>query len=871
MVLPMDTRALVLVVDDDVRTHRLIKYYLEPHGYHLAFAENGEAGLAQCEKLRPDIILLDILMPTLDGFGVCEALKKNPLTRDIPVLFLSAVQNIEDKVKAFAVGGVDYMLKPVAHEELLARLATHLGLLSAQRQLARHNALLQEKIRQHQAAERARQESQVLFEAVFNNTAMCVGLLDISGNYLKVNHKCLELLGYSEREMLHINCAQLTHPDDLIATRAAMEQLKRGDKPWCYFDKQLIRKDKSLLWTGYWLAPLFDKDGGCSAFICMISDLSARKQAELMLHKLSRAVEQSHNSIIITDLNGTIEFVNPAFCASTGYQAAEIIGQNPRLFKSGRQSPAFYHKLWQTLKTGHAWRGTFINRRKDGQLFHELATISPLKDARGVITHYVAVKEDITQLKNTQQALEQAIASAEQARHAAESANRIKSRFLVTMSHEIRTPMNSIIGFSEMLEAQTMDAQQREYLHIIRHSGRALLSLIDDILDLSRVEAGKLKLDDTPVDIAAILRDVPRLFTPKLHEKKLALSVDIAPDLPALVLLDAQRLRQILLNLLSNAIKFTEQGGIKISAWYEGADRNGVNLGFAVADSGSGMSTLQCATVFDAFEQQNTAREDGSTGLGLTITKRLVELMGGAITLDSTLGQGSIFRVRFRGLHVPLLKQTHFDTAMLRFSPAKLLFLSPHRKDQENLVACLSCYGLGVEAVSTFADLQTCLDKNGITLILMDFTPDKAESAYLRTVDIPVLRVGLEPPPDNKDAARRYFPKPVDMITLLTCLKTFLPYEQNENTCPDCALPPLPPSLAQHLREEFAPRWQALNQSSSFNTLEVLGRDIEALAARHAYLPLQVWGQRLSVQAAGFDVEHVFKTLAEFALFISME
>jgi PAS domain S-box-containing protein len=497
-----------------------------------------------------------------------------------------------------------------------------------------------------------------------------------------------------------------------------------------------------------------------------VQDISDQARADADLRKLSRAVEQSHNTIVITDSQANIEFVNPAFTRATGYTLAEALGQNPRLLKSGLQDAAFYNALWHTLRQQRVWQGELCNKRKDGSLYWEFATISPIKDSSGNTTHYVAVKEDITERKRAEAALrqsetrlreitdtlaegvyvidlagrisfinheacrilggkadrllgqnahllfhhskadgtpfqeaecpilnlavlgqvyrntdecfyrldgaalpvavsaspiwrggevlgavvafhdmtqlKQAQAALLQAKEQADAANRAKSAFLANMSHELRTPLNVIMGFAQILaHDETLTPAQTHKIEDILRGGEYLLGLINDILDLAKIEAGRFEILSEAFDLADALNDIQAMFQIRASERKLAFHYLLDGTLPRLAEGDGKRLRQILINLLGNAMKFTEQGAVTLRAAFHGG-----LLQLEIEDSGIGIAPEEQIKVFDPFSQvgENRYKLQGS-GLGLAITHKLIENMRGSISLSSELGKGSVFRV----------------------------------------------------------------------------------------------------------------------------------------------------------------------------------------------------------------------------------
>jgi PAS domain S-box-containing protein len=385
----------------------------------------------------------------------------------------------------------------------------------------------------------------------------------------------------------------------------------------------------------------------------------ARHRHDEALRKFALALEQSSESIVITDRQSRIEYVNDAFVRISGYPREELLGRNPRLLQSGRTPPDTYRSLWSALSAGRQWSGEFHNRRKDGSEFVEAAVVSPIRQPDGQITHYIAIKEDITEkrrvaaeLDRYRHRLEELVAErtaeVEEARSQAEAANVAKSAFLANMSHEIRTPMNGVLGMLEVLARSRLTEQQAELVRTAQESGRTLLGIIDDILDFSKIEAGRLEIERTPISVADLVEGLCDALVPLARRRDVDLSVHVAPEIPERVAADPLRLRQVLFNLIGNAIKFsagrTERRG-RVAVRVTVAQPAPLRLAFAVIDNGIGMTPQDVARLFEPFSQAeaSTTRRYGGTGLGLTICKRLAGLMHGELGVESRAGEGSVF------------------------------------------------------------------------------------------------------------------------------------------------------------------------------------------------------------------------------------
>ncbi|QEL55944.1 PAS domain S-box protein [Chromobacterium paludis] len=624
---------------------------------------------------------------------------------------------------------------------------------------------------------RALAESQARYQTVLDNAADAVFVADNAGHYVYVNHQACELLGYTQAELLAMHIRDVTPEQDAAHVAQAFQALLAGEHVTT--ELMLKRRDGELLPVEINAIRLPDSTlyGACR-------DITERRRAAEEIRKLSLAVEQSPESIMITDLQARIVYVNAAFTRNTGYEADEVLGRNPRLLSSGLTPRQTFVDLWRHLHAGQAWRGELFNRRKNGDELTELAYISPIRQADGRITHYLALQEDVTEKKrlsreldtyrqhleelveartaevrdaharlqltqfamdsagiaiqwadpdsgrfvyanhqtaamlgySEEQLLELTVSDIDpnfspaafrdaikrlqaercirfesqvqtrqgdaipvevtlfyaegdgeapdrvisffidisrrkeeelalvRAKEAAERANTAKSAFVANMSHEIRTPMNAILGMVYLLRQGELPPEQQHRLDTIDRSARHLLSLINDILDLSKTEAGKLQLELRDFDLARWLEETADMVAEQVRAKGLSLKREAAFP-PMVVRGDATRLAQCLLNLLSNAIKFTERGEIGIRAELVEELTDGLRVRVSVRDSGIGIDPETLPRLFHVFEQADasTTRRYGGTGLGLAITKRLVERMGGEVGADSHPGQGSVF------------------------------------------------------------------------------------------------------------------------------------------------------------------------------------------------------------------------------------
>ena len=398
-------------------------------------------------------------------------------------------------------------------------------------------------------------------------------------------------------------------------------------------------------------------------FAQLLVSINQQRQTDSTLRKLSLAVEQSSEAIIITDVDGKIEYVNETFARQTGFERQDVLGKTPSLLASGKTSPDTYQQMWRALRAGKAWKGQFLNRHKQGHEYYVFSIITPLSNASSEITHFVAVNEDITEKKRIGQELDrhrhqleelvvQRTLDLQLAKEAAEQASKAKSEFLANMSHELRTPLNSVLGMSEVLQMGDvygpLNDRQFNALEQIRESGQHLLKLISEILDLSRIEAGKFTLDLRPMDVSEAATGALRLMEQTAQAKNVQLDYRQGVDVPGVTIVaDEQRVRQVLFNLLGNAIKFTPPGG-QVSLQVR-LDRAAQRVLMAVSDTGEGIPLEAQGQLFQPFTQfeTSTTKKHAGSGLGLSIVKRLMDMHGGEVTMRSAVGQGSVFTVHF--------------------------------------------------------------------------------------------------------------------------------------------------------------------------------------------------------------------------------
>ncbi len=555
---------------------------------------------------------------------------------------------------------------------------------------------------------------------VVEQTDNLVVITDAKGRIEWVNPAFTRLTGFSSGQAVGKTPTELLGSGmDPRAVEAFDAYLRRPASR--RFDIHTTRVSGAPLSLDLNIKAVLDKSLRPVRLIAIGNDITARVQADEELLKLSWAVENSPASVVITDRDGNIEYVNPKFTAITGYPREEVMGRNPRILNAGALPKSFYADLWSTILRGEEWHGQMVNRKKNGETYWEQASISPIKDPSGKITHFVGVKEDITERITAAQDLARA-------KEAAEAASRAKSIFLAQMSHEIRTPMNAILGFSQlMLRDPDLTPGQRSTLDIINKSGEHLLALIDDVLEMSKIEAGRATVTVTPFDLEDMVWTLEAMFRVRAEAKGLRFTVSRAEPMPRIVVGDQSKIRQILINLLGNAIKFTTTGAVELKVAAIPDHARGLLLSAEVIDSGPGIPSEEQEAIFQYFEQASAGRREGSgTGLGLAISRHYARVMGGELTVRSEPGKGSKFSFVIsleegvREIPSPAATQTIADRLRLRRTAVSALAVDDNPEGRALMAGFLQHAGFAVQTAASAQEAIALFDAERPSLILMD-------------------------------------------------------------------------------------------------------------------------------------------------------
>ncbi|MBN2595891.1 MAG: PAS domain S-box protein [Marinifilaceae bacterium] len=557
---------------------------------------------------------------------------------------------------------------------------------------------------------RAEEEEQKFTQLFYNHTAVKLIVCAETGQVFDANPAAAAFYGWSLEKLCQMNISDI-NTLSFSEIENEMKMAKKNGK--VHFEFKHRKADGSVTDVEVFSSRV--NILGKHYLYSIIHDLSEKKNHEHRINLLSRSVEQSPVAIVITNREGIIEYVNPAFTEITGYLYNEAIGQNPRILKSEKTSNKLYKELWNTICSGKTWQGEIQNKKANGEFYWMKKAISPIY-VNNELTNFVSVSEDITEKRKI---IEDLVVAKEKA----QESDRLKSAFLANMSHEIRTPMNGILGFVNLLNEPNLSKSKiDEYSTIINQSGERLLNTISDIIDISKIEAGEMLMSNTETSINKVMEELYSFFSPEANKKGLSLILEPSHSNGQLsVMIDSNKLHGILTNLIKNAIKYTEKGTIIF-----GYSLKDELIKFFIKDTGIGIPKDRLHAIFNRFEQADVADKmalEGS-GLGLAISKAYAKMLGGDIFVESIEDKGSIFTFT-----LPINKKVKKQTEKVfenfadetRMENLSLLVVEDDNISSLLLKSTLSRLFKEIIFVDNGKDaIETCRNNKEIDLVLMD-------------------------------------------------------------------------------------------------------------------------------------------------------
>ncbi len=765
-----------------------------------------------------------------------------------------------------------------------------------------------EDITLRKQAEEALKENEEKFRSLMENSADAIFLTDKEGHYVYTNKAVTNMLGFTPEEMKSKTIIDLTPPGRKDEYLKLFSQLLNKGKLFTELD--LIKKDGDVISTDFNSA-LFPGElvyGSCR-------DITEKKviQNELIKHRnhLEELVNERTEKLRIVmdetrdlyenapcgyhslDENGKFVRINNTELKWLGYTRDEVIG---RLGFKDLMTPASLEKFNETfsvfMKKGEISNLEFEFIRKDSTTFFVSLNATAIYDADGKFLKSRSTIFDITDRKVTEEKLNRA-------KKEAEEANRTKSEFLANMSHEIRTPMNAVLGYTELLGNTLVDQTQKDYINSIKSSGRSLLTLINDILDLSKIEAGKLELEYDFIDTYSFFSEFEKIFSLKVSEKGLKFILDISSGTPQGIYIDEARVRQIVFNLIGNAIKFTSEGKITLKVFTENPQivnyseeksEELIDLIIEVQDTGIGVSKALQEAIFEPFIQERNFKHYGGTGLGLTISRRLTSLMDGTIFVRSKPGKGSIFTVRipeiayqraFSGTNIEI----QIDPAEIVFEEAVILIADDVEHNRSYLRDALKNTKLKIVEAGNGSAAYNIAKEILPDLIITDIRMPKMDGFQLlnkikadkKLKHIPVIAYSASILKAQKERIHTsefvgLLIKPVKVTELYLELMNILPYKSTRELEPVKLLPKVDligeitnlPELINSLGSDLYTTWKTFAVKQPIGGIRDFGSNLVQLGTHHNSSIMKDYGSELINAADNYNIVAILKLIGKY-------
>ncbi len=893
-------KAKVLIVDDKEANLVALETILRPLDIEIHRALSGNEALEKTLEHDFAMVLIDVQMPEMDGYETVKLMRKVKKTRYVPVIFVSAIYSDEfNMIKGIETGAVDFITKPINAEILRAKVQVFLDLYQHKHQLEKEiqlRAKTEEALLE--AKDRAIQIYSVMPSAIFTVDEKCI--------VNSMNNKAHEILGYMPEEIIG-------HPCSVFSVNGCEEYcpLLEKNRPVTQTGIECLVRTKSgeIRTINKNIQLLYDQDENVIGSIDSFEDITEAKMIQAALQESEERLKRAQKVAKL----GSWEWDYIGEKVTWSDELYEILN----LDRYKNQAHLYYLLLEHThpedrMKLELRIEMAPLLGKVDPLEFRLIMPDGSLRWIRNETSFTFDKEENPIRMHGTFQditTVKEAEAALKFAKEEAEAANRAKSEFLANMSHEIRTPMNAILGFAEILESELEKNTHKKFLHNISTGGKTLLNLINDILDLSKIEAGKLEIQPNPVHIKSVFKEIAQMFSYNIEEKGLEFHVEVDKRIPDAIFIDEIRLRQILVNLIGNAVKFTDDGSIKLAViLLENTRGKGsvLDLCFRVEDTGIGIAKDQHAKIFESFRQhdgQDNAKY-GGTGLGLAITKRLVEMMGGQISLESHVktskssSHGSVFQIVFRNIDVASLRPDSEQDDIVkwnqvRFSPAKVLVVDDVEANRILIRGFFQKSGVDILEAANGREAVEIARTQKPDMIFMDMKMPIMDgykaTELIKTGDetkhIPVVALTASAMREDEEriwnaGSNGYLKKPASKAQLIQEMVRFLTYELDESVHDEKTVRLLKPELSwetlnaetieripqiiEEMNGSIMTQWKRIHKTCIINRIEEFAGIVQELGTNYDFQYVRHWGEYLAQLASEFDIDGMMKCLETY-------
>jgi PAS domain S-box-containing protein len=624
---------IILIVDDTPTNLGIMFDFLADKGFKVLVAQDGESAIQKVKYAAPDLILLDVLMPGMDGFETCRLLKASESTKDTPVIFMTALSDTVDKVKGLNLGAVDYITKPFQHEEVLARIKLHLNLRNLTKRLQEQNVHLQQEIAERIWVEEALRQSEERFRRIVDTAQEGIWLLDAYANTTYVNQRMSAMLGYSIEEML--GDSLFNFMDDTGRLEASQHFARQQQGINEQHDFRFIRKDGSELWTIISTSTLFNKNREFLGALCMLTDITERKRSEQKIREQASLLDVTTDAILVRDLGNKILFWNKSAERLYGWKVEEAIGKNANQLLY-RENPPHLTQIQDIIIEKGVWQGELNQVTKDGKEIIVASCWTLVRDDAGQPKSILTINTDIKEKKQVEKQFLRA--------------QRMESLGTLAggIAHDLNNVLAPILMAIQLLQMKIDDARSQQWLDLLELNVKRGADLVKQVLSFARGCEGERSL----LEVTHLILETEQIVK-ETFPKSIEVYTDISPDLLP-VSGDNTQLHQVLINLCVNARDAMPDGGtLTLSAYNLCIDENyarmhieatvGSYIVIKVSDTGTGIPTEMLDRIFEPFF---TTKELGKgTGLGLSTVIGIIKGHGGFVDVYSELGQGTQFKV----------------------------------------------------------------------------------------------------------------------------------------------------------------------------------------------------------------------------------